>query len=359
MIVQRRKTKEIKLGKVRIGGDAPISVQSMTNTDTRDVLKTVRQIKGLEREGCEIIRVAVPDKIAALGLGKIKKKIKIPLIADIQFDYQLALLALEQKVDGLRLNPGNIKDKKGIKLVARLAKEKNIPIRIGVNSGSLDKKLLEKYKGPAAEALVESALGEIRLLEDLGFEKIKVSLKSSDVPRTVKAYKLLAQKVSYPFHLGITEAGTLTGGIIKSAVGIGSLLAQGIGDTIRVSLTANPREEVRVGFEILKALELRQYGPVLISCPTCGRCQIDLIKIAGEVERELGKFPNLNLKVAVMGCPVNGPGEAREADLGIAGGKGVGLLFKKGKIIKKVEEKDLVSALMKEISNLNNALTTD
>ncbi|MDA8211952.1 MAG: flavodoxin-dependent (E)-4-hydroxy-3-methylbut-2-enyl-diphosphate synthase [Clostridia bacterium] len=347
----RRDTKGIKVGPVAIGGGAPVSVQSMTNTDTRDIAATVQQIEQLARAGCEIVRVAAPDREAAEALKGIKEQIAIPLIADIHFDHRLALLALENGVDGLRINPGNIGSAEKVKAVVDRAKAKGIPIRIGVNAGSLEKELLAKYGHPTPEAMVESALRHIDILEKLNFDLIKISLKASDVPLMLQAYRLLSQRVNYPLHVGVTEAGTVTSGTIKSSVGIGTLLAEGIGDTIRVSLTGHPVHEVRVGFEILKVLGLRQKGATLISCPTCGRCEINLIPIAEQVEAKLLEVDK-PLKVAVMGCVVNGPGEAREADIGIAGGKGVGLLFKKGEVIRKVKEDELVQALLEELDKL-------
>ncbi|WP_423055325.1 flavodoxin-dependent (E)-4-hydroxy-3-methylbut-2-enyl-diphosphate synthase [Zhaonella formicivorans] len=349
--MKRRISNTIHVGKVAIGGKAPISVQSMTNTDTRDVAATVQQIHRLEKAGCEIVRVAVVDSEAAAALKKIRERINIPLIADIHFDYRLALQAIESGVDGLRLNPGNIGSKEKVKLITTLAKERSVPIRIGVNAGSLDKRLLAKYGRLVPEALVESALEHITILEELQFNAIKVSLKASDIPLMVEAYRLLADKVPYPLHLGVTEAGTLKSGTVKSAVGIGILLAEGIGDTIRVSLTGDPVEEVAVGYEILKTLGLRKKGVELISCPTCGRCGIDLISIANEVEEKLAHIDK-PLKIAVMGCVVNGPGEAREADVGIAGGKGVGILFKKGEMIAKVPQEQLVQALLAEVEKM-------
>ncbi len=347
----RRDTKGIKVGPVAIGGGEPVSVQSMTNTDTRDSAATVQQIEQLARAGCEIVRVAVPDREAAEALKGIKEQIAIPLIADIHFDHRLALLALENGVDALRINPGNIGSAEKVKAVVDRAKAKGIPIRIGVNAGSLEKELLAKYGHPTPEAMVESALRHIDILEKLNFDLIKISLKASDVPLMLQAYRLLSQRVNYPLHVGVTEAGTVTSGTIKSSVGIGTLLAEGIGDTIRVSLTGHPVHEVRVGFEILKVLGLRQKGATLISCPTCGRCEINLIPIAEQVEAKLLEVDK-PLKVAVMGCVVNGPGEAREADIGIAGGKGVGLLFKKGEVIRKVKEDELVQALLEELDKL-------
>jgi len=338
---------------VAIGGGAPVSVQSMTNTDTRDVAATVEQINQLAAAGCEIVRVAVPDAEAAEALKKIKPAITIPLIADIHFDHKLALEAMANGVDGLRINPGNIGSEEKVRAVVDAAKEKGIPIRIGVNAGSLEKKLLERYGHATSEAMVESALNHIAILEKLGFHEIKVSLKASDLPLMLGAYRLLSQKVEYPLHLGVTEAGTVQSGTVKSAVGIGALLAEGIGDTIRVSLTGHPIHEVRVGYEILKAVGLRERGVVLVSCPTCGRCQINLIQVAEEVEKRIQHVAK-PLKVAIMGCVVNGPGEAREADIGIAGGKGVGLLFKKGEIVRKVPEGELVETLLEEIEKLAN-----
>jgi (E)-4-hydroxy-3-methylbut-2-enyl-diphosphate synthase len=343
----RKKTRQLKLGHLTIGGDAPISVQSMCSTDTRDVAATLAQIERLQEAGCEIIRCAVPDQQAADCLGAIRKGCLIPLIADIHFDYKLALTAVEQGVDCLRLNPGNIGVRWKVEDVVRACGERQVPIRIGVNAGSLEPELLQKYGHPTAAAMVESALGHIAILEDLNFADIKVSMKASDIGRTVEAYRLLAEKVDYPLHVGITEAGTTWSGTIKSAIGLGVLLYEGIGDTLRVSLTGDPVEEVRVGFEILKSLGLREKGPVFVSCPTCGRCQIDLIDIAEEVERRLQDLPQ-PLTIAVMGCVVNGPGEAREADLGIAGGKGQGLLFCKGEVIRKVPQYQLADALVEE-----------
>jgi len=350
-MITRRHTKQIRLGNLRIGGYAPIIVQSMTKTDTRDVKSTVSQINKLERVGCEAIRVAVLDMDAARAIREIKKGIRIPLIADIHFDYRLALQAIESGADGLRINPGNIGNRLKVKEIIKAVKEKGIPIRIGVNSGSLEKDLLRRYGHPTAEALVESAERHIMLLEDMDFTDIKVSLKASDVPKTIEAYRLFSERFDYPLHIGISEAGPPSSGTIKSAVGIGILLSEGIGDTIRVSLTADPVEEVRVAHEILKVLHLRGSGPEIISCPTCGRCQVDIRGIVKKVSRRL-KDINKDIKVAVMGCPVNGPGEAREADIGIAGGKGVGILFKHGKVIKKVKEDEIFSVLMEEIKGL-------
>ncbi len=351
-MVSRRKSREIQVGSVRIGGEAPITVQSMTKTDTRDVDSTVLQIWALEAAGCDIVRVAVPVREAAERLGELKKKIRIPLIADIHFNYKLALMALEQGVDGLRLNPGNIGPLWCINEVVKLASERRIPIRIGVNGGSLEKDLLRKFDGPTADAMVESALRHIRILEDLGYCEIKISLKSSDPSMMIEAYRMLADRVDYPFHLGVTEAGTPTMGTVKSAVGIGTLLAEGIGDTIRVSLSADPVEEVRVGMEILKSLGIRKEGLNFVACPSCGRADIDLVGLAKEVEQRMLPFSNKDIHVAVMGCEVNGPGEARGADIGVAGGKGIGLIFKKGEVIRKVPETQIVEALMEEVEKL-------
>ena len=348
---KKKRTKQITLGNLKIGGGAPVLVQSMTKTDTRDIPSTIAQIKRLESAHCEAVRVAVLNPEAARSIKAIKKGIKIPLIADIHFDYKLALEAMANRADGLRINPGNIGDKDKIRQVVRAALDRGIPIRIGVNAGSLEKKLLKKYGHPTAEALVESARRHIRILEDLNFTSIKVSLKASDVVKTVKAYRLFSRKFNYPLHIGISEAGPSFSGTIKSSVGLGILLSEGIGDTVRVSLTADPVEEVRVAYEILKSLHLRQMGPEIISCPTCGRCEID---IKGLVDRVEAKMMNVKqpIKVAVMGCVVNGPGEAREADIGIAGGKGIGILFKNGRVVKKLKERELFSTLMREIKKI-------
>ncbi|MEA3543687.1 MAG: flavodoxin-dependent (E)-4-hydroxy-3-methylbut-2-enyl-diphosphate synthase [Thermodesulfobacteriota bacterium] len=343
----RHKTRQLKLGDLTIGGDTPIRVQSMCNTDTHNVAATLSQIEALQEAKCEIIRCAVPDQAAAEALGAIKQGCQIPLIADIHFDYQLALTSIKQGVDGLRLNPGNIGERWKVEEVVKACAERQVPIRIGVNAGSLERELLQKYGHPTAEAMVESALGHIRILEELNYPEIKVSLKASDIARTVEAYRLLAGQVDYPLHIGITEAGTTWSGTIKSAIGLGSLLYDGIGDTLRVSLTGDPVEEVRVGWEILKSLRLRENGPIFVSCPTCGRCQIELIEIAEEVEQRLADFPQ-PLTIAVMGCVVNGPGEAREADLGIAGGVGQGILFRHGEVVRKVPQHDLADALVEE-----------
>jgi (E)-4-hydroxy-3-methylbut-2-enyl-diphosphate synthase len=350
-VIDRKKTKQLALGGLRIGNDAPIAVQSMCNTDTRDVKATLVQIERLEQAGCEIVRLAVPDEEAARALGKIRKGTSLPLIADIHFDYRLALEAVKQGMDGLRINPGNIGGKEKVAEVVRACTDKDIPIRIGVNAGSLEKHLLERYGHPTPEAIVESAFGHIRILEDLNFRNLKVSLKASDVMTTVASYRLFAKQSDYPLHIGISEAGTRFSGTIKSSVGLGILLAEGIGDTLRVSLTADPVEEVRVAYEILKSLAVRQRGVNLISCPTCGRTEINIIGLAEEVEKRLAYIKE-PISVAVMGCVVNGPGEAREADVGIAGGKGVGLLFKHGEIIRKFDEKELADVLVKEVETI-------
>ncbi|WP_314626894.1 flavodoxin-dependent (E)-4-hydroxy-3-methylbut-2-enyl-diphosphate synthase [uncultured Selenomonas sp.] len=349
--MQRKITRQIRIGSIAIGGGAPISVQSMTNTKTQDAEATVRQIEVLASAGCDIVRLAVPDKEAAANIGAIKAQVKVPLVADIHFDYRLALVAIEQGIDALRLNPGNIGGAENVRRVAEAAKARGIPIRIGVNAGSLDKRLLEKYGGVTAEALVESALEHVRLLEEQDFYDMKISLKAHDVPLTLAAYRLMSERCDYPLHLGVTEAGTVRSGIVKSAVGIGALLAEGIGDTLRVSLTGDPVVEVRVAQEILKSLGLRDYGPTLISCPTCGRTAIDLPQIADRVEERLAGISR-PIHVAVMGCVVNGPGEARSADVGIAGGKGVGLVFRKGEVVRQVKEEDLVEELFREIDSI-------
>jgi (E)-4-hydroxy-3-methylbut-2-enyl-diphosphate synthase len=351
MKITRKKTKQILLGNVKVGGGAPVVVQSMANTDTRDVKATVAQINRLEEAGCEIVRLAVLNKEAAASLGRIKKAVHVPLVADIHFDHKLALTAIDQGIDGLRINPGNIGDRAKVAELVRAAKAKGIPIRIGVNSGSIEKHLLEKYHKPCAEALVESALGHVAILEDLDFTDIKISLKASDVPMTVDAYRLISKKVNYPLHIGVTEAGTLFSGTIKSSVGLGILLAEGIGDTMRVSLTADPVEEVRCAWQMLKALGLRQRGVNIISCPTCGRTQIDVIGLADEVEKRLAHI-KAPLNIAVMGCVVNGPGEAKHADVGIAGGKGCGILFLGGEIKKNLKEDELADALVKEVEQM-------
>jgi (E)-4-hydroxy-3-methylbut-2-enyl-diphosphate synthase len=348
---KRKKTRLIRVGPVKIGGTAPISVQSMTKTDTRDVRATLAQINRLAAAGCEIVRVAVPDERAAEALPQLVRGSAIPVIADIHFHHRLALKAIEAGVAGLRINPGNIGGLQKLSAIVQRAREKEISIRIGVNSGSLEKDLRKKYGSPTPEALVESALRNIELFERLSFTDIKISIKSPDVRSTVEAYRLLSQKTSYPLHIGVTEAGTAFSGTIKSAVGLGILLSEGIGDTLRVSLTADPVEEVRVGFEILKALGLRQRGPEIISCPTCGRCQIDVAAIARDIEERLAAIKQ-PLKIAVMGCEVNGPGEAREADIGIAGSRKQGVLFKKGVIIKKCPSRALLREFYREIAPL-------
>ena len=350
-MIQRRKTHQISLGSVRIGGDAPISIQSMTKTDTRDVRRTAYQIKRLEEAGCEIVRVAVVDEEAARAISEIKKKIGIPIIADIHFNYRLALKSMEAGADGLRINPGNIGGRDRLKEIVLEAKNRSIPIRIGVNAGSLEKDLLKRFGESSPEGMVSSALRTIEWVGDLGFDQIKVSLKASDVVRTVAAYRLFSERSDYPVHLGITEAGRGSGAIVKSALGIGLLLQEGIGDTLRVSLTGDPVEEVRVGYEILRALKIRQRGVEIVSCPTCGRCQINLTPLVEKIEKATQKIL-VPLTVAIMGCVVNGPGEAKEADLGIAGGKGVGVLFRKGRIVRKVKEKDFASVLLNEINKM-------
>lgn len=349
--IERKKTRKVRVGDIFIGGDAPLTVQSMTNTDTRDAVSTIEQIKRLEDAGCEIIRVAVPDMEAAEALKKIKRAIKIPLVADIHFDYRLAIASIESGVDKVRLNPGNIGERNRVAMVVKAAREREIPIRIGVNSGSVEKPILEKYGGVTPQGMVESALGHARILEELNYDKIAFSIKASSVYMTIAAYRIMSERSDYPLHIGVTEAGTVHRGTIKSAVGLGCLLAEGIGDTLRVSLTGDPVEEVKVGLEILKALDIRKGGIEFVSCPTCGRTQIDLIKIANEVEHRLQGLEK-NVKVAVMGCAVNGPGEAREADIGIAGGKGEALIFKKGEVIKKVSQDKIVEELLKEIEKL-------
>jgi len=342
----RRKSKPIQIGRVTVGGDAPIVVQSMTKTDTRDARATIDQIRELEDCGCELVRVAVPDAQAAEAISPIKKGVSVPIIADIHFDYRLALMALVAGADGLRLNPGNIREAEKVTQIADAAKERGVPIRIGVNAGSLP-----QPKNPElsiAEQMVEAALEQIRLLESLGFDLMKVSLKAFDVPTTIEAYQSIATKIPYPLHIGVTEAGPPRTGIIRSTVGISTLLYQGIGDTIRVSLSAHPREEVIAGYEILKSLNLRQHGPILVSCPSCGRAEVDIVKLALEVEERLLKITK-PIKVAVMGCVVNGPGEAQDADIGIACGKGKAVLFKKGERIGVVEKTDFITALMAEV----------
>lgn len=351
--MERRKSRTIAIGQVTIGGENPVAVQSMTNTKTENIPATVDQIHRLTDRGCEIIRCAVPTLEAAQALKEIRKQIAIPLVADIHFDYRLALAALESGVDALRLNPGNIGGRDRVEKVVEAARQRQVPIRIGVNAGSLPRDLLEKYGHPTAEALVEAAWRHIHILEEMDYNNIVISLKAHDVPLTLAAYRLMARECDYPLHVGITEAGTIRSGLIKSAVGIGTLLAEGIGDTIRVSLTGDPLAEIDAGFEILKSLGLRQHGPTLVSCPTCGRTCWSLEKVAKEVEARLAEIPE-PITVAVMGCVVNGPGEAREADVGIAGGKGEGLLFRKGQILRKVPEDRLVEELFEEIQKITD-----
>ena len=341
-------TKQLFVGKVPVGGGAPVSIQSMCNTKTDDVAATVAQIKELEAAGCEIIRVAIPDQAAAEAVDKIKEQIHIPLIADIHFNYKFALECAERGIDAIRINPGNIGAEENVKAVADMCNRKNIPIRIGVNGGSLEKELVEKYHGVTAEGLVESALDKVKIIEDMGYDNLVISIKSSDVMMCAKAHELIAVQTDYPLHVGITEAGTLYSGNIKSAVGLGIILSQGIGDTIRVSLTGAPLEEIKSAKRILKTLGLRKGGIEVVSCPTCGRTEIDLIGLANQVETLVQDIP-LDIKVAVMGCVVNGPGEAKEADIGIAGGKGVGLLIKGGEIVKKVREEELLDCLREEL----------
>ncbi|MCL2873562.1 MAG: flavodoxin-dependent (E)-4-hydroxy-3-methylbut-2-enyl-diphosphate synthase [Defluviitaleaceae bacterium] len=344
-------TKVVNIGNVKIGGGNPVLIQSMTNTDTRDVDKTVKQIHMLENAGCEIIRVAVLDEEAAKAIYKIKNRINIPLVADIHFDYRLALKSIDSGVDKLRINPGNIGDFENVRKVAAAAKQKGIPIRVGVNSGSVEKDILTKYGGVTAEGLCESAMRHVKMLEQCDFDDIVVAIKSSDVPMTIKAYEIMSGICDYPLHIGITEAGTLYSGAIKSAVGIGAMLSRSIGDTMRVSLTGDPVEEIKCAKEILKALGLRDFGAKLISCPTCGRAEVDLISLANRIDGYLSKITK-NITVAVMGCVVNGPGEAKHADVGIAGGKGSGVIFKKGQIVRKVSEEDMFQEFVKEIESL-------
>ena len=352
MELPRKQTRQLKLGSVRIGGGAPIAVQSMANTDTRDVEATLGQIKRLHDAGCEIVRVAVPDETAARALRAIHDASPIPVIADIHFDYRLALMALEAGLEGLRINPGNIGERKNVEMVVDAAKARGAVIRVGVNSGSVEKRLLEQYGGPTPQAMVESALGHVRILEEHGFYDTKISIKSSSVLNTIECYRLLSQRCDYPLHLGGTEAGGVLRGAIKSSVGMGVLLSEGIGDTLRVSLTAAPEEEMTVAWELLRALGLRQRGPEIISCPTCGRTEIDLIGLAQEVERRL-RTEHAPIKGAVMGCVVNGPGEAREADLGMAGGRDKGIIFRKGEVIRSVRGQEaLLAAFMEELDKL-------
>lgn len=349
--IKRRQTRQIKLGCLAVGGNAPISIQSMTKTPTSDVERTAAQIAELSEAGCDIVRVAIPDAAAALALGKLKGRTRLPIVADIHFDYRLAIMALKEGADGLRINPGNIGARRHVEEVAEEAAQAGAPIRIGVNGGSLDKDLLLKYGGATPEAMVESALRQVNILEELGFHQIKISLKSSHVATTVQAYRLISKMIDYPLHLGLTEAGTSLSSTVKSSAAIGALLLDGIGDTIRVSITGHPVEEIKVGRELLKALGLRDAGVEVISCPTCGRASIDLLPIVERVEREVCDLKG-NLKVAIMGCEVNGPGEARCADVGVACGKGGGLLFSKGKIVRKLKQDEIHSAVMEEIRRL-------
>ena len=347
----RKPTRKIRVGNISIGGDAPITVQSMTNTDTRDAAATISQIRRLEEAGCDIVRVAVPDSEAAEAVKAIKKASVIPVVADIHFDYRLALECIKNGVDKIRLNPGNIGSRDRVSKVVEAARAAGIPIRIGVNSGSVEKHILEKYNGVTPEGMVESALGHAEILEDLGFEEIAFSIKASSVTQTIAAYRLMSQKSRYPLHIGVTEAGTLFRGTVKSSVGLGCLLSEGIGDTLRVSLTGDPVEEIKVGREILRALDIEKGGLEIVSCPTCGRCRIDLVNIAELLDKKL-KDVKKNIKIAVMGCAVNGPGEAREADIGIAGGDGEALLFRKGEIIRKIPQDRIIEELMAEIEKL-------
>ncbi len=351
MVAERRRSKEINIGDVAIGGENPIAIQSMTNTFTQDVRSTVEQIRRLEDAGCEIVRCTVPDEEAAEALTEIKRQIHIPLVADIHFDYRLAIAAMEHGADKIRINPGNIGGEEKLRAVVTAAKERDIPIRVGVNSGSLEKDLLAKYGGVTAEGLVESALRQVSLIEDMGYDNLVISIKSSDVMMCVRAHELIADRTVYPLHVGITEAGTVTSGNIKSAIGLGLILSQGIGDTIRVSLTSDPVEEVRSAWQILRTLELRSGGIEVVSCPTCGRTKIDIVGLANAVDRMAQEYP-LDLKIAVMGCTVNGPGEAAEADLAICGGDGEGLLLRRGEVLKKVPESELLGALRNELDAL-------
>jgi (E)-4-hydroxy-3-methylbut-2-enyl-diphosphate synthase len=350
-MTQREQTKVVQIGDRKIGGGNPIAIQSMTNTKTEDIDATVKQILALEKAGCDIIRCAVPTMEAAKALAKIKQQIHIPLVADIHFDYRLAIAAMENGADKIRINPGNIGSKERVQAVVDTAKERNIPIRVGVNSGSLEKEIVEKYGQVTAEGLVESALDKVAMIEEMGYDNLVISIKSSDVLMCIKAHELIAKQTNYPLHVGVTESGSLIAGNIKSAIGLGNILYQGIGDTIRVSLTGDPVEEIRSAKLILKSLGLRKGGVTVVSCPTCGRTQIDLIGLAGKVEKMVSDL-DLDIKVAVMGCVVNGPGEAKEADLGIAGGKGEGLLIKKGEVIAKVPEDQLLDALKTELDKI-------
>ena len=350
----RKTTKEVNIGGVKIGGNNPIAIQSMTNTKTEDVAATVEQIKQLKAAGCDIIRCAVPTMEAAEAIGQIKRLVDIPVVADIHFDYKLAIKSIENGVDKIRINPGNIGSEDRVLAVVEAAKKRNIPIRIGVNSGSLEKSILEKYNGVTAEGIVESALDKCRMVEKMGYDNLVVSIKSSDVMMCVDAHKIISDKISYPLHVGITESGTVLTGSIKSSIGLGLILSQGIGDTIRVSLTGDPVEEIKAARVILRTLDLKKGGIEIVSCPTCGRTSIDLIGLAGQVEKLAAEYNHLNLKLAVMGCVVNGPGEAKGADLGIAGGKGEGVIIKGGEIIRKLPEEELLPALKAELDNWKN-----
>ena len=351
MQLNKRESRKIFVGNVPVGGDSPVVVQSMTNTDTRDIDSTVSQIQQLTEAGCEIVRLAVPDNAAAKCLREIKSRTSVPLIADIHFDYRLAIDSIRAGADGLRINPGNIGGRTAIEKVVKEAGEKNVSIRIGVNAGSLSKEILKKYGHPTPEGMAESALEHVQMFEDLGFYNIKLSLKSSNVLNTISAYEILSTKVDYPFHLGVTEAGTLISGTVKNSIGIGILLFKGIGDTIRVSLSSDPVNEVKVAYEILRSLGLRHYGPEIISCPTCGRCEIDLFSIVNKVEKAIMGIKS-SPKIAIMGCVVNGPGEAKEADIGVAGGRGQGVLFKKGEVVKKFPEHELAEVLINEVKKM-------
>ena len=351
-MLERKQTREVKIGSVAIGGNNPIAIQSMTNTETSDVEATVAQILRLEKAGCEIIRSTANTEAAADAFSEIKKRIHIPIVADIHFDYKLAIRAMEHGADKIRINPGNIGGQENLKKVVEAAKKYQVPIRVGVNSGSLEKPLVEKYGGVTAEGIVESALDKVRMLEELDFHDIVISIKSSDVPMSVETHRLVSQQTDYPLHVGITESGTLWSGNIKSSVGLGMILGEGIGDTIRVSLSGDPVEEVRTAKLILRTLGIRKEGITLVSCPTCGRTKIDLIGLAEKVERMIEEFPDVTAKVAVMGCVVNGPGEAREADLGIAGGEGEGLLFRRGEILRKIPEEEFLPALRAELETM-------
>lgn len=349
-MIKRKKTRVIKIGNILIGGDNPVRVQSMTKTDTEDIKGTLEQIRRLKDVGCEIVRIAIPNEEASEAFKEIRKHSPLPIVADIHFNYRLALRAIEYGADGIRINPGNIGSKEKVKEIVRLAKERGIPIRIGVNAGSIEKSLLEKYGSATTSALVESVMNSVKLLEDSDFHDIKISVKASDIERTVSAYRRLSELTDYPLHIGITEAGTLFSGTVKSSIGIGILLYEGIGDTIRVSLSASPEEEVKVGWEILKSLGLRKKGAEIIACPTCGRLEVDLLPIVSEIEKRVSSIDK-QIKIAIMGCVVNGPGEAEESDLALVCGKGVGLIYRKGKLLRKVKEEEMVREFMKEIQD--------